>query len=77
VSWLDRDDREEVEPKPKWSPEPKCSCSHEGKPYLLDGVMVTSRDPSCRVHLTTLSTATIPLSAERIIGSWQGREKEK
>ncbi len=71
-SWLDRNDRHETETKPKWSPEPKCSCSHEGKPFLLDGVMVTSRDPNCRVHPTTLCSAVIPLSVETVVGNLKG-----
>jgi hypothetical protein len=77
MNWTDRSDRQETESRPKWSPEPKCSCSHEGKPYLLDGIMVTSRDPSCRVHRTILSSACIPLSVERVVGNWSGREDEK
>ena len=77
TTWLDRDDRREVESKPKWTPEPKCSCSHEGKLYLLDGSWVTSRNPACRVHPTILSPAVLlPLSAETIVGNWHGKEDE-
>jgi hypothetical protein len=74
MNWADRSDRQEVESKPKWSPEPKCSCSHEGKPYLLDGIMVTSRDPACRVHPTILSSTAIPLSVETLVGNWKEKE---
>ena len=75
-SWLDRSDRKETEARPKWSPEPKCSCSHEGKPFLLDGIMVTSRDPACRVHPTTLSTG-VALSVETLVGNWRDKENVK
>lgn len=29
---------------------PVCSCTNQGEPYDLHGVMVVSRDPACRVH---------------------------
>jgi hypothetical protein len=77
VKWLDRDGYEEAQEKPKWSPEPKCSCRNEGKPYLLDGNLVTSLDPACRVHPTILSASPVPVSAESIVGNWKDREKEK
>jgi hypothetical protein len=76
MNWADRSDRQEAESRPKWTPEPVCSCKNEGKPYLLDGIMVTSRSPSCRVHPTTLSTASVPLSVERVVGNWHGKEEE-
>ena len=76
MSWLERDDRTEVDTKPKWTPEPKCTCSHGGEPFLLDGVMVTVRDPSCRVHPTTLCSAAIPLSVETMVGNWKDTEKK-
>ena len=56
---------------------PVCSCSHDGQPFLLNGVMVVSRDPSCRVHSTTLSKQTQPASVERVVANWNGREKEE
>ena len=76
VRWLDRDDREEAQEKPKWTPEPTCSCSHSGEPYLLDGIMVISRDPACRIHVTKLTFATNPVSAETIVGNWKEAEKK-
>jgi hypothetical protein len=77
MKWLERDDRQEVTEKPKWSPEPTCSCRNNGDPYLLDGVMVISRNPACRVHPTTLSPSTCSVSVERLVGNWNGREKDK
>ena len=66
-----------VEPEPIAVKKANCSCSNEGKPYLLQGMMVTSRDPACRVHNTTLSVMTQPLSAERLLGGFRGRERTK
>lgn len=77
MKWLERDDRQDSWEKPKWSPEPTCSCRNNGEPYLLDEVMVVSRNPACRVHTTILSVAPKPVSVERIVGEWSGREKEK
>ena len=56
---------------------PVCACSNGGKPYLLNGVMVIARDPSCRIHRIESKAAIIPVSAESIAGNWNGREKEK
>ena len=73
MNWADRSDRQEVEARPKWSPEPECACRNKGKPYILDGVWVTSKDPACRVHPTTLSTGAA-LSVETLVGDWKDKE---
>jgi hypothetical protein len=52
-----------------------CSCKNGGKPYLLQGMEVVSRDPACRVHPLTLSTVSHPTSAETIAGNWKERER--
>lgn len=62
---------------PLWSPKPICACSGGGKPYDLNGVMVISRDPACRVHITTLSFSSEAVSAERLVSNWNGRERVK
>ena len=31
----------------------ECCCANGGKPYLLDGVLVVSRNAGCRVHHPT------------------------
>jgi hypothetical protein len=58
-----------------WSRTPVCSCTGGGNPTLLDGQMVIFRNPSCRVHVMTLSFANIPLSAETLVGNWEQRER--
>jgi len=32
---------------------PVCCCENGGKPWLLDGVLVTSHNCGCRLHATT------------------------
>jgi hypothetical protein len=59
----------------RWSKTPVCSCTGGGKEVMLDGQLVIFRNPSCRVHVMTLSFANIPLSAETVIGNWAQREK--
>jgi hypothetical protein len=54
---------------------PVCSCRNEGKPWTKDGETYISRDPSCRVHNTTLSFTNTPVSAETILGNWERKEK--
>jgi hypothetical protein len=60
-----------------WSRTHVCSCRNKGEPWEKDGLTYTSRDPSCRVHRTVLSSGTIPLSAETIVGNWKDLEKNK
>jgi hypothetical protein len=61
----------------RWSKEPVCSCSGGGNPTMVDGIEYVFRNPSCRIHRTTLSTSTIPVSADRVVGNLVGREKER
>jgi len=56
---------------------PVCACKNGGEPYELNGIMVTSRDPACRVHILESKAVIEPVSAERVVGSWVGREREK
>lgn len=55
---------------------PVCICRNQGELYDLNGVMVISRDPACRVHVTTLSFTHTQISAETIMGNWKGKEQE-
>jgi hypothetical protein len=73
--WIENEDEEELETTAKWSPEAKCSCRNGGEPYDLQGIMVTSLDPNCRVHKKTISTYPIAASVERIVGNWKDKEK--
>jgi hypothetical protein len=73
--WIENEDDDIVETTAKWSPEAKCSCHNNGEPYDLQGIMVTSLDPNCRVHKKTLSTYPIAASVERVVGNWNGIEK--
>ena len=68
---------EEPTVRSRWSPEPSCSCTNGGKPTIIDGVSFIFWDPSCRVHQNIYSPPYPPASAERIVGSWIGREREK
>ena len=60
----------------RWSQTPVCSCANGGKPILFNGEMVTFLSPSCRVHITTFTYTNKPQSVERIIGNWDGRDRE-
>jgi hypothetical protein len=40
--------------KPLYLPEPVCCCAHGGKPYMLNGQRVRSRNAGCRVHVLAL-----------------------
>jgi len=74
IEMIDNDDEEEVHIS-RWSPEPKCSCTGEGKEVLFDGEMVIFKSPYCRVHAATLSHTETPQSVETILGNFGGREK--
>ena len=71
------DEYEEEVHVSRWSPEPKCSCTGEGKAVLFDGEMVIFKSPSCRIHAATLSHTQTPQSVETLVGNWSGREREK
>jgi len=58
-----------------WSRTPVCSCTGGGNPTLLDGRMVIFRNPSCRVHVMTLSVTNTPRSVEMLVDNWREREK--
>ena len=60
----------------RWSQTPVCSCFGGGKPILLQGEIVICRDPSCRVHTTTLSFTNTPRSVETMVENWREREKQ-
>jgi hypothetical protein len=66
---------QELANRTRWSHTPVCSCTGGGKPVLLEGVMVICRNPSCRVHVTTLSFTHTPLNAEALMGDWGKRER--
>ena len=59
----------------RWTRDPVCSCTGEGKTVLFEGEMVVFRSPSCRVHSITLSPTQAPRSVERLIGNWMDRER--
>ena len=60
-----------------WTRDPVCSCTGDGNPVMLEGEMVIFRSLGCRKHTAPLSVTTKPLSAETIVGNWNGREREK
>lgn len=68
-------DDEEYIPVVRWSRDPVCSCSGQGKPILLQGDMVICRSPGCRIHSMTLSSTQTPQSVETVVGNFNGREK--
>jgi hypothetical protein len=57
-----------------WTREPICCCTGNGKPVLLEGQMVIFRSLGCRVHKSSISVTSKPLSAETIVGNWKERE---
>ena len=54
---------------------PVCTCRNEGKPWEQDGVSYVSLDPACRVHKKVVNTPYEPVSAESVVGNWNGMEK--
>lgn len=68
---------EEIVNGTRWSKAPVCSCTGGGKEVMLDGQLVIFRNPACRVHVITLTYASVPLSAETLVGNWSEREKVK
>ena len=54
-----------------------CACRNGGQPYELEGLMVISRDPSCKIHKPPIEIPSLQEEVERDIGDWTKREKEK
>jgi hypothetical protein len=54
-----------------------CTCTNQGKPWLLDGVSVVSYNPGCRVHSERIVIPHASIVERKEITDWTRRERDK